>query len=170
MKKSFILYATLFLLAAMTACGNKDDKPGYKEQIVGKWNVQTYYHGIHDFNDENPWSTDGSYTQEETWNLPDTSYSGYDWAEFKADGTTCWHMNDHFAHECSHSDPNVNSEWLIKGDTLLINPSMPNTNGKFAIKELDSVTLIIEQYHKVSPYHEHHGWEETHRHTFKRVQ
>lgn len=160
MKKPITMLIVAMVAMAMTSC-NSDSN--YKELIVGKWEVKTYRLWVHDLTDEDPWTTGDSYSQEETWNLPDTSYSGYDAAEFNADGTMRWHMSDRMVNEGAFSDPYVDANWYISGDSLIINET------KYAIREIDKETLVIEDYYKVNSYQSHHGWERTNCYTFKRA-
>ena len=104
MKKLLTLSTVLLVLAVMTACSKKNDK-----LIVGKWEVTTYYHWDHDLTDE-------SLSEETTFTLPDTSYVGYDWVEFRADGTTLWHMSDLWVHDGMFTDPYRDFEWRTSGD------------------------------------------------------
>ena len=163
MKKSVILCAVVFALTAMTGCGDKE-KPGYKDLIVGQWEVTTYYHWYHDFTDES--------LSEVTYTLPDTTYQGYDAAMFNADGTTRWHMSDRWVSQGMYTDPYRNFEWRIDGDTLLVSPDWVADNiSKYAIKKLDNTTLVIEKYlNNEHPEYSHHHWEQIHRYTFRRMQ
>lgn len=163
MKKTIMLCATLFALIAMTACGDKE-KPGYKDLIVGKWEVKTFYHWTHDFTDE-------SLSGEETYNLPDTMYQGYDLAEFNANGTTRWHMSDRWVSQGMYSDPYRNFDWRIDGDSLFVSPDWVADNiSKYTIKELDSENLVIEEYsNNGHPDYSHHHLEQIRRYTFRRV-
>lgn len=145
---------------AMVSC-NKGSN--YQEQIVGKWEVKTYHLWIHDLNDEDPWAMGDSYSREETWNLPDTNYSGYDAAEFNADGTMRWHMTDRMVIEGGYADPYINANWYISGDSLMIDET------KYAIKEINDGSLVIEDYYRVNSYQSHHGWERTNCYAFERV-
>ena len=163
--KNLNLICVLFIsLIAMGACKPKE-KTSYKELIVGKWEVKKYYTWYHDFTDE-------SLSFEETTTLPDTSYQGYDSAEFNANGTTRWHMSDRWVSQGMYSDPYRNFEWRIDGDSLFVSPNWVADNiSKYAIKELDNETLVIEEYlNNEHPDYSHHHWEQIHRYTFRRVQ
>ena len=168
MKKTFVILIVAMAAIAMVSCKkdntNSNDKPNYNELVVGKWDVQTYHLWIHDLTDEHPWGNDDSYSQEETWNLPDTSYAGYDAIEIYADGTLRWHMSDRMFQEGTYANPYVEADWLISGDSLTINTT------KYAITKLDNETMVFEDYYKVNSYQNHHGWERTNCYTFKRVQ
>jgi len=163
MKKTIMLCATLFALIAMTACGDKE-KPGYKDLIAGKWEVQTYYHWTHDLTAE-------SLPVEETFILPDTMYQGYDSAVFNADGTTRWHMSDLWVSQGMFSYHYRDFEWRIKGDSLFVSPDWVADNIlKYAIKKLDSENLVIEEYtNNGHADYSHHHLEQIHRYTFRRV-
>ena len=141
---------------------NDQDDPSNTEQLIGNWDVQSYYLWIHDLTDEDPWVTDGSYSHEETWNLPDTNYVGYDAIEFNADGTLRWHMSELMVQEGAFTDPYVEANWFLNGDSLIINTT------KYAITKPDEETLIIEDYFRVDSYQGHHGWERINRYTLKR--
>lgn len=165
MKKLFVistLAASLIALAALTSCGGKDNS-GYKELIAGKWVVKSYYHWYHDFTDE-------SLSNERTYTLSDTNYIGYDSAEFNTNGTMRWHMNDRYVSSGMFSDPYINYEWRIKGDSLFVSPNWVADNiAKYAIKELNSEALVIEQHlDNEHPEYSHHHWEQIHRYTFSR--
>jgi hypothetical protein len=148
----------------MTACGDKE-KPEYEDLIAGKWEVKTYYHWCHDLTDE-------SLSGEFTYILPDTNYQGYDSAEFNADGTTRWHMSDRWVSQGMYSDAYRNFEWRIDGDSLLISPNWATGNiSKYAIKNLDSENLVVEEYTNNVQYDfNHHHLEQIHRYTFRRVE
>ena len=159
MKKLLTLSTVLLALAVMTACSKKND-----ERIVGKWEVKTYYYWNHDLTDE-------SLSEEATITLPDTTYAGYDWVEFREGGTTRWHMSDRWVREGLHTDPYRDFEWRISGDSLLVSSNWVADNiSRYAIKELDSKTLVIEQYtNNGHEEYSHHHREQIHRYTFKRV-
>lgn len=156
MKNLSLIYTLLFAIVVMAACDPK--KPGNEELIVGKWEVETYYHWSHDFTAE---------TYEEVTYLPsDTDYIGYDSVEFNADGTSRWHMSDLYVCSGMFTDPYKHFSWIIDDDTLII-----SSQEKYAIKELNNENLVIEEY--VNNGHEeysHHHWEQIHRYTLKRVQ
>lgn len=157
MKNLYLICTLLIALVAMTACDPK--KPSNEELILGKWEVKTYYHMYHDFTDENC-SFEASYT------LPDTTYVGYDSIEFNNDGTSQWHMSDLYVSSGMFTDPYKHFNWIIRDDSLIV-----NCQDKYAIKELNSENLVIEEY--VNNGHEeysHHHWEQIHRYTLKRVQ
>ena len=163
MKKTLMVCAAMFTLATMTACGGKDIGGNeYNELIVGHWDVTTYHLWVNDLYNGRSWP-DG-YSQDVTYNLPDTSYSGYDAVEFNADGTMRWHMNDRMVSEGGYSDPYVNGNWTVRLDSLITNDT------RYGIKQLDSETLVIEDYYKVSSYQNHHGWERINHYTFRRGQ
>lgn len=161
MKKTIMLCAVLVALM-MTACDPKEpsyEELNYEELIVGKWEVQTYYHMHHDFTDESL-SFEASYT------LPDTTYMGYDSIVFNTDRTSHWHMTDLYVSSGLFTDPYKHFSWTIGDDTLII-----NSDKKYAIKELNRENLVIEEY--VNNGHEeygHHHWEQIHRYTLKRAQ
>lgn len=153
----------ILTIATMVACGKKDI-PGYKDLIVGQWEVKTYYYWVHDL-------TDGSQSDEITYTLPDTTYQGYDSAEFNANGTTRWHRSDLWVSQGMYSDPYRNFEWRINGDSLLVSPNWATGNiSKYAIKKLDSENLVIEEYsNNGHPDYSHHHLEQIHRYTFHRM-
>ena len=156
--KNLNLICVLFIsLIAMGACKPKE-KTSYKELIVGKWEVKKYYTWYHDFTDE-------SLSFEETTTLPDTSYQGYDMIEFNADGTSLWHMSDRYVQQGMFDNPYRTFNWQISDDSLIV-----HSEWKYAIKELNTENLVIEEY--VNNGHEeygHHHWEQTHRYTLKRT-
>lgn len=146
-------------IVAMIACEPKNVEPDYEKKIVGKWEVKNYYHWYHDFTDE-------SFSSEESFTLPDTSYQGYDSIEFKAYGSSRWHMSDRWVQQGMYDNPYRTFNWQIVDDTLIV-----NFEGKYAIKELNNENLVIEQY--ANNGHEeygHHHWEQIHRYTLKRAQ
>lgn len=157
--KNLNLICVLFIsLIAMGACKPKE-KTSYKELIVGKWEVKKYYTRYHDFTDE-------SLSFEETTTLPDTSYQGYDMIMFNADGTSLWHMSDRYVQQGMFDNPYRTFYWQISEDSLIV-----QSEWKYAIKELNTEDLVIEEY--VNNGHEeysHHHWEQTHRYTLKRAQ
>lgn len=165
MFKKMMLVVGVLLMAA---CGGDPviTEPGNEEMIIGKWAVENYYLVVKDLTDDNEWLPGSSYTREENYNLPDTSYVGYDSAIFSADKTMQWHMNDRMVSEgqYDYSSSYVKFNWIIDGDTLAINGT------KYAIKELDSLHLVFENYYKVNSYQDHHGWERIIRYTFNKVQ
>ncbi len=160
MKKTLIIFATFFALVAMIACNDKTD---YKELIVGKWEVQTCYHWYHDFTDE-------SLSFEEISAPADTNYIGYDSAEFNADGTSRWHMNDRYVQGGMFTDPFRHFNWCISEDSLFVyTGTLENAMWKFAIKELDGKNLVVEEYtNNGHQDYSHHHWEQILRYTFKR--
>ena len=54
--------------------------------------------------------------------------------------------------------------WVVRLDSLITNDT------RYGIKQLDSETLVIEDYYKVPSYQNHHGWERINRYTFRRGQ
>lgn len=158
MKKIAFIGMVILGIVAMIACDPQNVKPSYEKQIVGKWEVKTYYHWYHDFTDEK--------TYETLITLPDTNYQGYDSIEFKTDGTSRWHMTDRYVQQGMHDDPYKTFNWQIIDDTLII-----SSEWKFAIKELNNENLLIEQY--MNNGHEefgHHHLEQIHRYSLKRAQ
>ena len=142
----------------MTGCDPVEHSK-YEKLIVGKWEVNTYYHWHHDFTDE-------SLSYEETITPSDTNYIGYDSMEFNTDGTTLWHMSDRYVHDGMFDNPYRTFTWQISDDTLMV-----NSEWKYAIKELNNEKLVIEEY--VNNGHEeygHHHWEQIHRYTLNRAQ
>jgi len=161
MKNLSLIYTLLIAIVLMTACDPK--KPGNEELIVGKWEVETYYHWSHDFTAE---------TYEEVTYMPaDTDYIGYDSVEFNADGTSRWHMSDLYVSEGMYSDPYRDFNWLVSSDSLFVyTGTLENAMWKFAIKELDSKKLVVEEYvNNEHPLYSQHHWEQIHRYTCKRV-
>lgn len=160
MKKTLIIFAALFALVAMIACNDKTDN---KELIVGKWEVQTCYHWYHDFTDE-------SLSFEEISAPADTNYIGYNSAEFNADGTSRWHMNDRYVQGGMFTDPFRHFNWCISEDSLFVyTGTLENAMWKFAIKELDGKNLVVEEYtNNGHQDYSHHHWEQILRYTFKR--
>lgn len=157
MKNLSLIYTLLIALLVMNACDPK--KPSNEELIVGKWEVESYYHWYHDFTDE-------SLSFEVSYTLPDTTYVGFDSIEFNADGISHWHMSDLYVSGGMFTDPYKHFSWIIRDDTLIV-----NNEEIFAIKELNSEKLVIEEY--VNNGHEeygHHHWEQIHRYTFNRAQ
>lgn len=156
--KNLTLFCMVILgIVAMTACKPKE-KTSNKELIVGKWEVKTYYHWCHDFTNEN-------LSYEESANLPDTNYVGYDAVKFNADGTSRWHMSDLYVQQGMYDNPYRTFNWQIREDTLIV-----SYDWKFTIKELNIEKLVIESY--INNGHEeysHHHLEQTHRYTLKRV-
>ena len=163
MKKLLVIMTIAMSLTTLVSC-NKNN-PSHKELVVGKWDVQTYHHWLHDINDD---------TYEDVTCTPatDPNYRGYDAAEFYADGTTRWHMSDLYVHDGMYNDPYRHFEWRINGDSLFISTNWVEDNvTKYAIKELNKETLIIEEYtNNKHPEYHHHHLEQTHCYTFKRVQ
>ena len=158
MKKALMIFAALIAAAAMTSCGDKDND----EQIVGKWALTSYYNQYHDFTDEN-------LSSEDTWTLPDDNYIGYDSAEFKADGTMRWHLNDRYVSE-GHFDYHYREySWHIDGDSLFVYSNTFDDGSKYAIKDLDNKNLVIEEYtNNYPPSYDQHHWEQVNRLTLKR--
>ena len=162
MKNLSLIYTLLIAIVVMTACDPK--KPSNEELIVGKWAVETYYHWSHDFTAE---------TYEEVTYLPsDTDYIGYDSVEFNADGTSRWHMSDLYVSEGMYSDPYRDVNWLVSGDSLFVyTGTLENAMWKFAIKELDSKKLVVEEYkNNEHPLYSQHHREQIHRYTLERAQ
>jgi hypothetical protein len=96
---------------------------------------------------------------------------GYDAAEFYADGTTRWHMSDKYVHDGMFTDPYRHFEWRISGDSLFVSTNwFEGSVLKYAIKELNNETLVIEQYtNNGHSEYSHHHWEQTQCYTFKRT-
>ena len=169
MKKAFVILIVAMAATAMVSCKkdntNNNDKPDYKELVVGKWDVQTYHYWMHDFTMDT--YEDATYTP-----ATDTNYRGYDAAEFYSDGTTRWHMSDLYVHDGMYTEPYRHFEWRISGDSLFVSPNwLEGSVLKYAIKELNKETLVIEQYtNNGHPEYSHHHLEQTHCYTFKRVQ
>jgi hypothetical protein len=155
MKKTTFICMVILGIIALSACKPGNVKPDFEKQIVGKWEVKSCYHWYHDLTDE-IWSSEESFT------LPDTNYIGYDAIEFNADGTLRWHMSDLMVQEGAFTDPYVEANWFLHGDSLIINTT------KYAITKPDEETLIIEDYFRVNSYQGHHGWERINRYTLKR--
>ena len=101
----------------------------------------------------------------------DTNYVGYDAAEFYADGTTRWHMSDKYVHDGMFTDPYRHFEWRLSGDSLFVSTNWSDGSVlKYAIKELNNETLVIEQYtNNGHSEYSHHHWEQTQCYTFKRT-
>ena len=157
MKNLNLICVLLISLIFMGACKPKE-KTSYHELIVGKWEVKKYYTWYHDFTDE-------SLSFEETTTLPDTSYQGYDMIEFNADETSLWHMSDRYVQQGMFDNPYRTFYWQISEDSLIV-----QSEWKYAIKELNTEDLVIEEY--VNNGHEeygHHHWEQIHRYTLKRT-
>ena len=149
-------------VTSMVSC-NKDNQKN-EELIIGKWDVQTYYNWEHDI-------TCDSYIESTYTPATDTNYRGYDASEFYADGTTRWHMSDKYVHDGMFTEPYKYFEWRINGDSLFVSTDWTTDDvARYAIKELDNETLVIEQYtnngHSV---YSHHHLEQTHCYTFKRT-
>lgn len=159
MKKTLIIFAILFAIVAMIAC---NDKTEYKDLIVGKWEVQTYYHWFHDFTAET--------YEDGTCSPSDTNYIGYDSVEFDADGISHWHMNDRYVQGGMFTDPIRHFNWCISEDSLFVyTGTLENAMWKFAIKELDGENLVVEEYkNNGHSEYSHHHWEQIQRYTFKR--
>ena len=149
-------------VTTMVSC-NKNNQ-SKEELIVGKWDVMTYHGWFHDFTLDT--SQDITCTP-----ATDTNYVGYDAAEFYADGTTRWHMSDKYVHDGMFTDPYRHFEWRISGDSLFVSTNwFEGSVLKYAIKELNNETLVIEQYtNNGHPEYSHHHWEQTQCYTFKRT-
>ena len=149
-------------VTTMVSC-NKNNQ-SKEELIVGKWDVQTYHGWFHDFTLD---------THQDVTCTPatDTNYVGYDAAEFYADGTTRWHMSDKYVHDGMFTDPYRHFEWRISGDSLFVSTNwFEGSVLKYAIKELNNETLVIEQYtNNGHSEYSHHHWEQTQCYTFKRT-
>ena len=149
-------------VTTMVSC-NKNNQ-SKEELIVGKWDVMTYHGWFHDFTLDT--SQDITCTP-----ATDTNYVGYDAAEFYANGTTRWHMSDKYVHDGMFTDPYRHFEWRINGDSLFVSTNwFEGSVLKYAIKELNNETLVIEQYtNNGHPEYSHHHWEQTQCYTFKRT-
>ena len=149
-------------VTTMVSC-NKNNQ-SKEELIVGKWDVQTYHGWFHDFTLDT--HQDVTFTP-----ATDTNYVGYDAAEFYADGTTRWHMSDKYVHDGMFTDPYRHFEWRISGDSLFVSTNWSDGSVlKYAIKELNNETLVIEQYtNNGHSEYSHHHWEQTQCYTFKRT-
>ena len=149
-------------VTTMVSC-NKNNQ-SKEELIVGKWDVMTYHGWFHDITLD---------THQDVTCTPatDTNYVGYDAAEFYADGTTRWHMSDKYVHDGMFTDPYRHFEWRINGDSLFVSTNwFEGSVLKYAIKELNNETLVIEQYtNNGHPEYSHHHWEQTQCYTFKRT-
>ena len=149
-------------VTTMVSC-NKNN-PKNEELIVGKWDVQTYHSWVHDFTLD---------THQDVTCTPatDPNYVGYDAAEFYADGTTRWHMSDKYVHDGMFTEPYKYFEWRINGDSLFVSTDWTTDDvARYAIKELDNETLVIEQYtNNGHPEYSHHHLEQTQCYTFKRT-
>ena len=149
-------------VTTMVSC-NKNNQ-SKEELIVGKWDVMTYHGWFHDFTLD---------THQDVTCTPatDPNYVGYDAAEFYADGTTRWHMSDKYVHDGMFTDPYRHFEWRINGDSLFVSTNwFEGSVLKYAIKELNNETLVIEQYtNNGHPEYSHHHWEQTQCYTFKRT-
>ena len=163
MKKLFAIMIVAAFVTSMVSC-NKDNQKN-EELIIGKWDVQTYYNWEHDI-------TCDSYIESTYTPATDTNYRGYDASEFYADGTTRWHMSDKYVHDGMFTEPYKYFEWRISGDSLFVSTNwFEGSVLKYAIKELNKETLVIEQYtNNGHPEYSHHHLEQTHCYTFKRVQ
>ena len=149
-------------VTTMVSCNKYNQSK--EELIVGKWDVMTYHGWFHDFTLD---------THQDVTCTPatDTNYVGYDAAEFCVDGTTRWHMSDKYVHDGMFTDPYRHFEWRINGDSLFVSTNWSDGSVlKYAIKELNNETLVIEQYtnNEHSEY-SHHHWEQTQCYTFKRT-
>ena len=156
-------------LSGMADCSRRIDLLRRQRQLrlqgtdCRQMGSKSYYHWYHDFTDE-------SLSSERTYTLSDTNYIGYDSAEFNTTGTMRWHMNDRYVSSGMFSDPYINFEWRIKGDSLFVSPNwVADAIAKYAIKELNSEALVIEQYlDNEHPEYSYHHWEQIHRYTFSR--
>ena len=162
MKKVFAIMIVAAFVTTLVSC-NKNN-PKNEELIVGKWDVQTYHSWVHDFTLD---------THQDVTCTPatDTNYVGYDAAEFYADGTTRWHMSDKYVHDGMFTDPYRLFEWRINGDSLSVSTNLEADDvARYAIKELNDETLVIEQYtNNEHLEYSHHHWEQTQCYTFKRI-
>jgi len=158
-----ILILAIFVLVAMTACTPVEENVNYKELVLGEWDVQTYRNIYHDF-------TDGQ-TEDESFDVTDPDYVGYDAAGFNADGSMWWHMNDLYLDLSMHTDPYRDFNYRMNGDSLIIYAGSPdNVWWNFVIKELDNETMVVEGYNADhQPLYNHHEWEEFEYYTFKRA-
>lgn len=159
MKKLFFTIAALLGICMFVACA-----PDNEDKIVGKWVVTRYRSIVHDI-------TSGTY-EDVTYTETDTEYPGYDTVEFKADGTTLWHMNDYYVQSGLFSNPYREYDWLIRSDKLYIySGTLENNRWDYSILELNRNKLYIEGSHdNYPPLYGHHYIEETRYYTFKRVQ
>ena len=150
------------LVTTMVSC-NKNNQNN-EELIIGKWDVMTYHSRLHDF-------TLGTDQDVTCTPATDTNYVGYDAAEFYADGTTRWHMSDKYVHDGMFTEPYRHFEWRISGDSLFVSTNwFEGSVLKYAIKELNNETLVIEQYtNNGHSEYSHHHWEQTQCYTFKRT-
>ena len=150
------------LVTTMVSC-NKNNQNN-EELIVGKWDVMTYHSRLHDF-------TLDTYQDVTCTPATDTNYVGYDAIEFYADGTTRWHMSDKYVHDGMFTDPYRHFEWRINGDSLFVSTNWATDDvARYAIKELNNETLVIEQYtNNGHPEYSHHHLEQTQCYTFKRT-
>ena len=158
MKRTPFICMVILGIIALSACKPGNVKPDFEKQIVGKWEVKTYYYWYHDLTDE-IWSSEESYT------LPDANYIGYDSIEFNADKTSRWHRSDLYVQQGMYDDPYATFNWQIVDDTLIIASEL-----KYAIKELNKNNLVIEEYaNNGGEQYGHHHWEQIHRYTLKRA-
>lgn len=162
MKKVFAIMIVAAFVTSMVSC-NKNT-PKKEELIVGKWDVLTYHSWLHDF-------TLDTYQDVTFTPATDTNYVGYDAAEFYAEGTTRWHMSDKYVHDGMFADPYRHFEWRINGDSLFVSIDWVADNvTRYAIKELNNETLVIELYtNNEHPEYSHHHLEQTQCYTFKRA-
>ena len=159
MKKVFAIMIVAAFVTTMVSC-NKNNQ-SKEELIVGKWDVQTYHCWLHDFTMDT--YEDATYTP-----ATDTNYRGYDAAEFYSDGTT---LSDLYVHDGMYTEPYRHFEWRISGDSLFVSTNWSDGSVlKYAIKELNNETLVIEQYtNNGHSEYSHHHLEQTHCYTFKRT-
>ncbi|MBO6023779.1 MAG: hypothetical protein J6P83_02880 [Bacteroidales bacterium] len=162
MKKVLAMMIVAAFVTTMVSC-NKNNQ-SKEELIVGKWDVQTYHCWLHDFTMDT--YEDATYTP-----ATDTNYRGYDAAEFYSDGTTRWHMSDLYVHDGMYTEPYRHFEWRNSGDSLFVSTNwFEGSVLKYAIKELNNETLVIEQYtNNGHPEYSHHHLEQTQCYTFKRT-
>ena len=162
MKKVLAMMIVAAFVTTMVSC-NKNNQ-SKEELIVGKWDVQTYHSWVHDFTLD---------THQDVTCTPatDPNYVGYDAAEFYADGTTRWHMSDKYVHDGMFTEPYKYFEWRINGDSLFVSTDWTTDDvARYAIKELDNETLVIELYtNNEHPEYSHHHLEQTQCYTFKRA-
>jgi hypothetical protein len=80
-------------------------------------------------------------------------------------------MSDLYVHDGMYTEPYRHFEWRISGDSLFVSTNwFEGSVLKYAIKELNNETLVIEQYtNNGHPEYSHHHWEQTHCYTFKRT-
>lgn len=163
MKKIFFIGAMVSLIGMMSACDPTCTCPSNEELIVGQWSVVSHRHVTHDL-------FTGHY-EDVTMTPADSSYVGYDEAEFFVDGTMRWHMNDRYFHNGMFDSPYREFKWLINGDSLHIFPDrLDNAWWNFEIKQINSTALVVEDHHFINdpPLYGHHTMEITESYDFKR--